>query len=127
VAVLVPVLDVGGVDRDAARLLSGAASIWSYALPCPAVELLSTDVMRRRQRRLAVVNVPDRATLTCGLVRSNFFLPFSGLRIKEQCRERFKVPTSLPLGRMRPPAAEEWDATNYLPRDVTSSATFSGL
>jgi hypothetical protein len=29
------VLDVRGVDRDAARLFFGAASIWSYALASP--------------------------------------------------------------------------------------------
>jgi hypothetical protein len=45
VPVLGLVLDVGGVDGDAARLLSGAASIWSYALASPPNSLLSTVVI----------------------------------------------------------------------------------
>jgi len=45
VPVLGLVLDVGGVDGDAARLLLGAASIWSYALASPPNLLARTDVI----------------------------------------------------------------------------------
>ncbi len=40
---------------------SGAASIWSYALASPPNLLAQHRRDRRRQRRLAMVHVPDRA------------------------------------------------------------------
>jgi hypothetical protein len=53
---------------------SGALSIWSYALNSPPCALRHHLRQRRRQRRLAVVNVTDRAHVHVRLGAFEFFL-----------------------------------------------------
>jgi hypothetical protein len=52
---------------------SGALSIWSYAVNSPPPALRQRLRDRRRQRRLAVVNVTDRADVHVRLVAFKLF------------------------------------------------------
>jgi hypothetical protein len=53
---------------------SGAASIWSYALNSPPNRSAPILRQRRRQRRLAVIHVADRAHVHVRLGALEFFL-----------------------------------------------------
>ncbi len=61
------VFNVCGRDRDTTSLLFGRAV--NLVIRFEVAKVLRD---RRRQRRLAVVNVTDRADVACGLPRSNF-------------------------------------------------------
>jgi hypothetical protein len=69
------VLHVRRVDRDPARLLSGALSIWSYAFASPPNFFESTSVIAAVSVVLPWSTCPIVPTFTCGLLRSN--LPFA--------------------------------------------------
>ena len=86
------VLDVGGVDGDAARLLFGSRIDLVVALGFAAELGRQHRGDGRRQRGLAVVNVTNRAHVHVRLRAGEFsFCHF--LSFKEQARVRFNVCT----------------------------------
>ena len=77
VALLRLILDVGGRDRDAARLLLRRLVDLVVGGECRPARLRQNLGDRSRQRRLAVVDVTDRANVAMRFVTRKFFLGHS--------------------------------------------------
>ena len=140
VPVLGLVLDVGGVDRDAARLLLGRRVDLVVRLGLAAEQLAQHRRDRRRQRRLAVVHVTNGPHVHVRLGPLEFALCHFRTPIKERwpvCCLRFPAPALAAChgqhakkrrrpsdkGSQREPAVL-W---GYFPRAVMiASATFFG-